>query len=137
MDAHQIKTNPDPMEPYHIAQGYTVGDLVFTSGQAAIDKGGNLIGAGDFDVQAAQAFSNLEEVLRQGGSSLEQVIKVTIYLTDMTNFPKIVVLRKRYFTRPYPADTIVEVKSLALPELEIEIEAVALTAGHLKEAITP
>jgi len=53
------------------------------------------------------------------------VIKVTIFLTDMTNFEKIVDLRGKWFTEPYPADTIIEVKSLALPELMIEIEAIA------------
>jgi reactive intermediate/imine deaminase len=133
MDAHQIKTDPDPMEPFHIAQGYVVGNLIFTSGQAAIDKQGNLIGVNDFDAQAEQCFSNLNEVLQSAGSSLEQVIKVTIYLTDMANFPKIVKLRERHFSKPYPADTIVEVNSLALPELEIEIDAVALTIGYPKK----
>ena len=134
MDAKQIKTSPDPLQPFHIAQGYTVGDLLFTSGQAAIDKQGNLVGIGDFDAQAEQTFNNLCEVLTLGGSSLRQVVKVTIYLTDMANFEKIVALRKRFFTPPYPADTIVEVKALALPELEIEIEAVALTNGNVLEA---
>jgi 2-iminobutanoate/2-iminopropanoate deaminase len=137
MDAQQIKTSPDPMEPFHIAQGYKVGDLVFTSGQAAIDQAGNLVGIGDFDAQAQQVFSNLDEVLHQAGSNLAQVIKVTIYLTDMANFPKIVALRQRHFTAPYPADTIVEVTSLALPELDIEIEAIALANGHIKESMTP
>ena len=70
-------------------------------------------------------FRNLARVLEAGGSSLSRVIKVTIFLTDMGNFPKIVELRERWFTPPYPADTIVEVRSLALPELEIEIEAIA------------
>jgi 2-iminobutanoate/2-iminopropanoate deaminase len=133
MDALQIKTSPDPMEPFHIAQGYRVGDLVFTSGQAAIDQAGNLVGIGDFDAQAEQVFSNLDDVLRQAGSSLAQVVKVTIYLKDMANFPKIIALRERHFTAPYPADTIVEVTSLALPELEIEIEAIALASGHTVE----
>ena len=63
-------------------------------------------------------------------ASLEQVVKVTIYLTDMGNFPKIVALRERWFSAPYPADTIVEVTSLALPELEIEIEAMAVIDGE-------
>jgi enamine deaminase RidA (YjgF/YER057c/UK114 family) len=64
-------------------------------------------------------------VLEAGGSSLSRVVKVTIFLTDMSNFGKIVELRGKWFTLPYPADTIVEVSSLALPELEIEIEAIA------------
>ncbi len=95
MDALQLKTSPDPMAAFNIAQGYKVGDLVFTSGQAALDKSGNLVGIGDFDAQAQQTFTNLDEVLRQAGSGLAQVIKVTIYLKDMANFPKIVALRHR------------------------------------------
>ncbi len=67
-------------------------------------------------------------MLHAGGSSLEQVVKVTIFLTDMANFPKIVDLRGKWFSPPYPADTIVEVTSLALRELEIEIEAIAVAA---------
>jgi len=132
--ATQIKTNPDSMEPFNIAQGYIVGDLIFTSGQAAIDSQGNVVGIGDFNAQAEQSFMNLSAVLKRGGSSLAQVIKVTIYLTDMTNFTKIVALRERFFCAPYPADTLVEVTSLALPELEIEIEAIALTYGSTIEA---
>ena len=134
MNATQIKTSPDSMEPFNIAQGYMVGDLIFTSGQASIDPQGNIVGVGDFDAQAEQSFMNLSAVLKQGGSSLAQVIKVTIYLTDMTNFSKIVALRERFFSAPYPADTLVEVTSLALPELEIEIEAIALTQGSIMEA---
>ena len=128
-DAHQIRTDPDPMEPYRLAQGYRVGNLVFLSGQAAIDAQGAIVGAGDFAAQAEQVFANLAQVLEAAGSGLDKVIKVTIYLTDMARFPDIVDLRGRYFSPPYPADTIVEVKALALPELMIEIEAVALVEG--------
>jgi reactive intermediate/imine deaminase len=137
MDALQLRTEPDPLAPYRISQAFRVGDLVITSGQAAIDKDGNLVGVGDFAAQAEQVFANLAEVLAAGGSSLAQVIKVTIYLTDMGRFPDIVALRERYFTPPYPADTIVEVKALALPELEIEIEATALAGGMTQPAAQP
>ena len=126
-DAVQIKTQPDPYEPFNISQAFRVGDLVFVSGQAALEKQGQLVGVGDFDTQAAQAFENLGEVLAAAGSSLEKVIKVTIYLTDMGNFPKIVDARREYFTAPYPADTIVEVTSLALPDLMVEIDVIATT----------
>ncbi len=126
MKAEQIRVDPDPYEPYRLSQGFRVGDLLLISGQAAIDENGQIVGAGDFGAQAEQTFKNLARVLEAGGSSLENVVKVTIFLTDMGNFPKIVELRGRWFTRPYPADTIVEVGSLALPELEIEIEAVAV-----------
>ncbi len=122
----RIKTDPDPYEPFRLAQGYRVGDLLFISGQASIDENAQLVGEGDFDAQAEQTFRNLKRVLEAGGSSLENVVKVTIFLRDMANFPKIVELRGTWFTPPYPADTIVEVSSLAFPELEIEIEAIAV-----------
>jgi len=133
-DATQIKTNPDPYEPFNISQAFRTGDLVFVSGQAALDLQGNLVGIDDFDAQAVQAFENLEAVLQAAGSGLDKVIKVTIYLTDMSNFERLVALRKRYFSPPWPADTLVEVSSLALPELMIEIEAIALADGEVKSA---
>ena len=126
LDAHRIALDPDPFDQFNIALGYRVGGLVIVSGQASIDEAGNIVGVGDFDAQAEQAFSNLERVLEAAGSGLDRIIKVTIFLTDMSNFPKIVELRGRWFSQPYPADTIVEVTSLALPELEIEIEAIAV-----------
>jgi 2-iminobutanoate/2-iminopropanoate deaminase len=70
--------------------------------------------------------TNLQRVLHAGGSSLANVIKVTIFLRDMSNFLKIVELRRRYFMPPYPADTIVEVASLYSPDALIEIEAIAV-----------
>ena len=126
VEFERVRTDLDPYEPYRISQAMRVGDLVFVSGQAAIDEDGGLVGVGDFDAQAELVFKNLARVLQAAGSSLADVAKVTIYLTDMANFPKIVELRGKWFTEPYPADTIVEVASLALPELEIEIEAIAV-----------
>ena len=130
-DAHRIKLDPDPGDRFNIAQGYRIGDLVIVSGQAAIDEEGQIVGVGDFDAQAEQAFANLRRTLEAAGSSLEKVVKVTIYLTDMSNFPRIVDLRARYFTSPWPADTIVGVTALALPDLQIEIEAMALADGEV------
>ena len=126
MNVEQIRIDPDPYEAYRLSQGFRVGDLLLVSGQAAIDETGRPVGVGDFDAQAEQTFRNLARVLEAGGSGLEHVVKVTIFLTDMANFPKIVELRGKWFTPPYPADTIVEVRSLALPELELEIEAIAV-----------
>jgi reactive intermediate/imine deaminase len=132
-NAERITTDPDPYDQFRIALGYRIGDLVILSGQASIDENGNVVGAGDFDAQAEQVFANLKRVLEAAGSSLDKVVKVNIYLTDMSHFPKIVELRGRHFSRPWPADTIVEVNALALPELMIEIEATALVAGSVVE----
>jgi 2-iminobutanoate/2-iminopropanoate deaminase len=127
----RITIDPDPYEPFRLAQGYRVGDILVISGQAAISPEGELVGVGDFDAQAEQVFANLERVLHAGGSSLKNVIKVTIFLTDIANFPKIVELRGRHFTAPYPADTIVEVTSLYSPDAMIEIEAIAIADDAL------
>lgn len=130
-NAVRIRTSPDFYEPFRIAQAYRVGEVIYVSGQAAVDDTGAIVGVGDFDAQAAQSFENLARVLEAGGSDLSKVVKVTIFVRDMANFPKIVALRERYFTPPYPADTIVEVSALGLPELEFEIEAIALADGQV------
>lgn len=64
-------------------------------------------------------------MLKAAGGELKDIVKVTIFLTDMTNFPKIVELRQQCFFAPYPADTVVQVQALALPELLVEIEGIA------------
>ncbi len=120
-----ITLDPDPLAPYAISPGWRVGDLLFLSGQAAIDESGAIAGANNFDQQVAQTFANIDRVLAAGGSSRERIVKVTIYLTDMGNFPKVVEARQTYFSEPWPADTIVEVRALALPELMVEIDVIA------------
>ena len=125
MSATPIHLNPDPLKPFRISPGYVVNGIAYLSGHAAISESGELVGVGDFDAQAEATFQSLERTLKAAGSDLSKVIKVTIFLTDMTNFQKIVDLRGKWFTEPYPADTIIEVKRLALPELMIEIDAIA------------
>jgi len=131
-NARRITMKPDIYGGFKIALGYQVGNLVFLSGQASLDlKTGAVIGTGNFDAQVKQVFANLRAVLKAAGSSMEQIVKVNIYLTDMKHFPKIIKARGKYFSRPWPADTIVEVGALGLPELMIEIEAIALVGGKL------
>ena len=126
MHVQRIVTKPDPYEAFRLAQGYRVGDLLFISGQAAYDDAGKIVSPGDFNAQAQLAFKNLERALRAGGSSFRNIVKVTIFLTDMSYFSEIVKLRGEYFSAPYPADTIVEVSSLYSKDAMIEIEAIAV-----------
>ncbi len=133
-NAYRIATQPDPFEPFNISQAMRAGNLLFLSGHAALDEQANIVGPGDFDAQADATFRALQRTLEAGGSSLDKVIKVNIYMTDMSHFPKILDLRAKWFSKPWPADTIVEVKSLALPELMIEIEAIALVEGETIDA---
>ncbi|WP_354684665.1 RidA family protein [Cupriavidus necator] len=126
MRLEQVHTHPDPYAPYLLSQAIRAGGFLFVSGQAAVGDDGAIVGRGDFDAQAQQAFSNLERALQAGGSSLGRVVKVTIFLTSMAHFGKIVELRRKWFAAPYPADTIVEVSALYSPDAMIEIEAIAL-----------
>jgi 2-iminobutanoate/2-iminopropanoate deaminase len=128
---HRIGAEPDWYEPYAISLGIRVGNLVYVSGQAAVDERGETVGGDDFDAQARQVFANLATVLGNAGSGLEHVIKVTIFVTDMSVIEQVIALRREFFTRPYPADTIAQVVSLARPEWQIEIEAVAVVPDSM------
>ena len=125
----RVTTEGDWFEPYKIALAWKVGDLVFTSGQAAITEQGEIVGLGDFDAQVVQTMKNVARVLELAGSSMQDIVKVNIYVTDMTNFPKVLELREKYFSYPWPADTIVEVTSLAIPGLMIEVDATAVVSA--------
>ena len=120
----RIITRPDPYEPYLLSQGIRFGDLLFISGQAGAGDDGRIV-EGGFAAQGEQAFRNLQRALEAGGASLRDVIKVTIFVTDMGHFQDVVELRRKFFSSPYPADTIAEVRALYDPRALIEIEAIA------------
>ncbi|MFJ3522634.1 RidA family protein [Pseudomonas sp. NPDC090203] len=121
----RIITQPDPYEPYLLSQGIKFGNLLFISGQAGSGSDGQIV-EGGFLAQGEQAFANLNRALIAGGSTLANVIKVTIFVTDMGHFDEVVELRRRFFSAPYPADTIAEIKALYDPRAMIEIEAIAV-----------
>jgi 2-iminobutanoate/2-iminopropanoate deaminase len=120
-----IRTEPDRFSAYAYSPAVAVGDLLFVSGQSSIDDDGRSVGE-TFEAQAHQTFRNLARVLEAGGSSLAGVVKVTIFVTDITQLATVVALRRQYFTEPYPADSLVEVRALSRPELQVEIEAIAV-----------
>ncbi|MGH6807952.1 MAG: RidA family protein [Ensifer adhaerens] len=126
MFLEQVITKPDPYAPFLLSQAIKANGFVFVSGQAAIGDDGEIVGEDDFDRQAEQAFRNLDRALTAAGSGLSKVVKVTIFLRSMENFGKIVELRRKWFSAPYPADSIIEVSSLYSPKAMIEIEAIAL-----------
>jgi len=128
----RITTDNDWFEPYKISLAWRVGDLVFTSGQASITEQGEIVGLDDFDAQVVQTMANVKRVLELAGSSMADIVKVNIYVTDMAHFPKVIALREHYFTYPWPADTIVEVTSLAIPGLMIEVDATAVVSTARK-----
>ncbi|WP_306397546.1 RidA family protein [Telluria beijingensis] len=123
----RIVTQPDNYAPFLLSQGIKFGNLLFISGQAGAADDGKIV-EGGFRAQGEQAFANLCRALEAGGSSLADVVKVTIFVTDMGHFDEVVALRRKYFSAPYPADTIAEIKALYDPAASIEIEAIAAVA---------
>jgi enamine deaminase RidA (YjgF/YER057c/UK114 family) len=105
------------------------GRIIFIAGQTAIDRNGNVVGKADFAAQAGQVFQNLTIALQASGCTPANLIKLTVFLTDMNNLARYREARDRFFssvTPPAaPAMTLVEVSKLYGPDFLIEIEAIA------------
>jgi reactive intermediate/imine deaminase len=118
---------PELAEPIsHYTDAVRVGDLLFVSGFLAVDGEGNLVGGDDVVAQARQVLTNLGVVLHTVGASFADVVKVTVYVTDIADRVRINPVRQEVFGDAKPASTLVEVSALALPGAKLEIEAVAL-----------
>ena len=124
------RTNPPalstPTGYTHVVEVMGPGKTVYISGQIALDKGGNLVGAGDMKAQAEQVFKNLEAALAAAGATFDNVVKMNTYTTDMTQVQAIRDVRTKYFTKSTPASTLVQVVKLARPDLLLEIEVIAV-----------
>ncbi len=113
-------------DSFNMSQGIQVGDAIYVSGQVAMDSDGNVVGAGDMKAQTRQALENVKSVLEVAGSSMGDVVKITVYMTDISLLRDTHEVRAQYFPDPPPASTGIEVSALAFPGLMIEIEAVAV-----------
>tara|TARA_Y100000589_G_scaffold180885_1_gene171213 strand:- start:502 stop:894 length:393 start_codon:yes stop_codon:yes gene_type:complete len=120
----QTKSAPEPVGPYN--QAIKFDNLIFCSGQIAINPKTNKIDClGDIKGETTQVLRNLKAVLEAGGSSLEGVIKTTIFITDLSNFEVVNKIYSEFFqSEPTPARACVEVSSLPKGVL-IEIDCVA------------
>jgi enamine deaminase RidA (YjgF/YER057c/UK114 family) len=97
----------------------------YVAGQVAFDSTGTVVGVGDFQAQAEQVFRNLRLALASVGASFGDVVKTTVYITDLKNLPALRETRARYFDATHPpANTLIPVMTLARPDLLLEIEAV-------------
>jgi enamine deaminase RidA (YjgF/YER057c/UK114 family) len=106
------------------------GRTAYIAGQVAYDSAGQVVGGGDFRVQAAQVFANLSLALASVGAGFRDVMKTTTYLTDVKNVPALREIRARHFDAAHPpANTLIPVSALARPELLLEIEAVVAVPG--------
>lgn len=101
------------------------GELLFISGLTSRDADGNVVGAGDIKLQTETILENMKRLLAEAGGSMADIVKVTVFIRDMEQFDEIHEVRRRYFSEPYPASSMVEVSRLVSPEHLIEIEAIA------------
>ncbi len=108
----------------HYTDAVSFGDLLFVSGIGPLAEDGSLVGGDDAAEQTRQIFRNLDRVLRAAGASAADVLKVTVYLTDIADRAKINPARQEFFGAARPASTLVEVSKLAIPRMRVEIEAV-------------
>jgi len=108
----------------HYTDAVRFGDMLFVSGLTAHDSKGKLVGGADAAAQTRQILSNLKLVLDAAGATMADVLKVTVFLTDINDRAAINPVRQEFFGAAKPASTLIEVSRLALPEMKVEIEAV-------------
>ena len=128
MEAQRV--NPDTLSTPLVAYSQVVrkGQFVTTAGLIAIDADGNLVGEGDIEAQTRQTIENMKHALEAVGASLKDVIKTTLYLSDLTNYKAMNAVYNEYFAAHPPARATVGAV-LVLPSLLFEMDAIAVLDG--------
>jgi 2-iminobutanoate/2-iminopropanoate deaminase len=116
---------PGRPELSHSADAVRAGDALFVAGILPVGAEGQLVGGGDVVAQAWFTFGELGRILAAAGCGFEDVVKVTVFLTDVDDRPRINPVRQDVFGSARPASTLVEVSGLAVPGALIEVDAVA------------
>jgi reactive intermediate/imine deaminase len=114
---------PQAIGPY--SQAIKAGNLVFLSGQIPLLPSTMELVEGGIEAQTNQVFKNLSAVIEASGATLADVVKLTIYLTDLTEFPRVNDIMASYFSEPYPARATIEVSALPKGSL-VEVDAVVM-----------
>jgi len=119
------KSIHDPRGYSHIARVHS-GTLLFIAGQVALDASGKLVGTSDFRAQTQQIFQNLQAAVAASGGTLRDIVKLNVYVLDVSNLADYRDVRDRHIDMDHPpTSTVVQVAALFRPEFLIEIEAVA------------
>lgn len=122
----EIVRSPEVVEgkgPY--SQCTRVGKTLYIAGQVAWDREGAVVGAGDVAAQARRCFEGVKALVEAGGGTMSDVVKVNMYLVRIADSAAVRPVRLEFFKEPYPAWTTVGVSALVMPELLIEVEAIA------------
>jgi 2-iminobutanoate/2-iminopropanoate deaminase len=128
MPTHTLIRAEGLSEPIsHYSDAVRAGDAIYVSGQASVDGSGRLVGRGDVVAQTRQVLENMKVALAAAGATLDDVVKVTVYLARCADRPKVNEVRKAYFGANRPASTLVGIGEFAIDGMLVEIEAVAVT----------
>jgi len=105
-----------------------VGDseMIFVTGQIAMSKDGDAIAPYDIEKQTEFVFESIQKILIEANSSLDDIVKVVIYVTKMDDFPKISSIRNKYLVNSKPVSTLIEISKTAKEGCDIEIDAIAI-----------
>ena len=119
---------PAPMRGGAFSAGVKApaGRTIYVSGQVSMDAEGDVVGEGDIKRQTETVLEHVKTVVEEAGGGMDDIVKVTVFITDMGLYDEIHEVRRRFFEEPYPASSMVEVSALIDPRLLIEIEAVAV-----------
>lgn len=101
-------------------------EMVFITGQIAMDKNGNAIAPNDITAQAEFIFQNIQKILAEGNASIDDVVKAVIYVTNMSDFKAISAVRNKYFEKAKPVSTLVEINRTVKDGCNLEIEVIAI-----------
>ena len=126
MSREELRVDGLPEPISHYMDAVRAGDMLFVSGIVPVDAEGALVGGSDVVAQAEQVFALLGRVLAAAGAAPGDVVKVTLYLLDKDDRPRINPVRQRFFGTARPASTLVEVSGLAVAGARLEVDAVAL-----------
>jgi 2-iminobutanoate/2-iminopropanoate deaminase len=103
-----------------------VGPMLFLAGQIALDREGRLVGKGDIEAQMHQTYANMQSILQELGGDMQDIVKLTTYLTDRQNLQGFRNVRDKVLRPPFPPNTLVFIDGLASPDYLVEIEAIAV-----------
>jgi len=125
MKKNEIKTGKAPQAIGPYSQGIVTDGMVFASGQIPIDPATGELNTGSIEEQTRLVLNNLKAVLEAGGSSLDNVVKCTVFLQDMNDFSRMNAVYAEFFKAPFPARAAVQVARLP-KDVKVEIEAIAV-----------
>lgn len=120
----EVKTDDAPIADAPLSQALTTEDFVFVSGQVPVDPESGEIVDGDVKTETRQTMENISSILTEAGCSLDDIVKATVFINDVSDFKEMNEVYSEYMGEPYPARSAIEVGNLAM-DITVEIEVIA------------